>query len=327
MKDARKGYLVPIRVFRPQWKVQFDDGTALPATSRGIQLGTVAEHNTSSAPKAIQQTRKPFDPEWDILFIDTCVFEYCERVNTAITFDIENGLPDNLNSLQNVAIDASSLSLDRHDVWYKKLRFILRNFPKVSRITVIATIVLDIASPVHLTQPMYHMDIQNISVHDRMRHGILFGEDLLLFPHCTETNRPSDFAIRAWNDIPNHWPTWKKRKENHTAPCMFITAVVYFKKEWISLEGEGGPGGPCILGGQRVDVTGTMIRNEVKKQSMVEADARRSLAIKSMVRKQTSVFSLKRRKPMLSLKNRQSLPTLDSQASTLVGQTGLFGTD
>lgn len=320
MKDTRDGSPAPIRVFRPKWQVYFDDGTLFPAAFNGIHLGTVAEHKTSESEEKAQECNKTFDPECDIIFVDNYVFKYCEQANVIIIFDVENGLPRVLDSVLNVAIDASSLSMNRHDIWYKKLRFILRNFPKVKRITVVATVVLDIASPEYMREPVYHMDIQNISVEDRIRHGILFGEDLSLFPHCTESLRPSDFALRAWNDLPNHWPSWKKRKEDMTAPCLFMTAMVYFRKEWISLDGEGGPGGPCRLGTRRVDIAGTLIRNEVKRQSTGNETKKRSSGPKPTLNKQKSFLSLGTKKSKFSSKNRPSTPTLSSQATTLVGQ-------
>lgn len=320
MKDTGECSAAPIRIFRPKWKVHFKYGKVFPTEFLGIHLGTVVAGRASLGAGKAKQTKKPFDHAWDIIFIDTYVFEYCERADAIITFDVENGLPDGLDLVQNVAIDASSLSTHKHDVWYKKLRFILRNFPEVRRITIVATVILDITSPAYMPQPMYHMDIQSISIQDRMRHGILFGEDLPLYRLCTHTSRPSDFALRAWNELSNHWPSWKKRIENKTAPCLFMTAVVYFSREWISLEGEGGPDGPCRLGDKRVDVAGTMIRNEVKKQSTTKADTKASIAPKSAVKKQASFFSLsKKKKSMLPLKSRPSMPTLDSQAATMNG--------
>ncbi|ROW05832.1 hypothetical protein VMCG_05155 [Cytospora schulzeri] len=319
---ARNGSSAPIQVFRPKWQIQFDNGTLFPASFHGIHLGTVAERKATRGKEKVQQlTNTPFDPEWDIIFIDNYVFTYCERPDATITFDVENGLPENLASVQNVAIDASSLLMKRHDVWYKKLRFILRNFPKVQRITIVATVILDIASPEYMSGPnMYHMDIQNISVEDRIRHGILFGEEFNSFPHCTKTLRPSDFAIRAWNDLPNHWPSWRKRMEDNTTPCLFMTAMVYLKKEWVSLDGEGGRGGPCNLGSQGVDISGMLIRNEIKRQSTEKENKKRSAGSKPEVKKQASAFSLGKKKSMFSLKNRPSMPMLSSQATSLAGQ-------
>ncbi|KUI68356.1 hypothetical protein VM1G_04627 [Cytospora mali] len=301
MKDTTYASPAPIRVFRPKWQIHFDDNTRYPAIFRGVHLGTVAEHEASSGPGKAQQVEKPFDPEWDIIFIDNYVFEYCERPDATIIFDVENGLPNNLAALQNVAIDASSLSMDKNDVWYKKLRFILRNFPMVKRITIIATVVLDIPSPEYMSKPLYHMDIQNVCVQDRMRHGILFGEELQLYRYCKETSRPSDFAIQAWNDLPNHWPTWKRRREDKTAPCMFVTAMVYFKKEWINLDGEGGPGGPCRLGKQRLDIAGAMIRKKLNNQAIGEKHNKRLMQSKSQLalKKQTSLFTLRKKKSTL----------------------------
>lgn len=326
MKDTRDGFPAPIRVFRPKWQVHFENGTVFPATFGGIHLGVVAEQGKStSGIEKVQQINKPLNPDWDILFIDNYVFEYCERADATIAFDVENGLPRSLDCVQNVAIDASSLSMKKHDVWYKKLRFILRNFPNVKRVTIIATVVLDIRSPEYMSE-LCHMDIQNISVQDRIRHGILFGEELKLFPHCTQTLRPSNFAIRAWNDLPNHWPSWKKRKEERTVPFLFMTAMVYFKKEWISLHGEGGPEGPCKLGSQQVDVAGILVRNEVKRQSVEEKHQKRSPAVsKSALKKQTSFFLLGTKKSKFSLKNRPSMPSLGSQAPALVGVDLRFG--
>lgn len=320
MASTKDDSPAPMRVFRPKWKVCFDDGNVFPGAFGGIHLGTVAERRASNSSEKGKYCDKTFNPECDMIFIDTYVFEHCERADAIISFDVENGLPENLEGVLNVAIDARSLSLDRHDVWHKKLRFILRYFPKVKRITVVATVVLDIASPDYMTEPMYHMDIQNISIEDRSRHGILFGDNLPLFPHSSETLRPSDFALTAWNDMPNHWPSWKKRKEDNTAPCLFMTAMVYFEKEWISLDGEGGPGGPCKLGTQRVDVAGTLIRNEVKRQSTGKEDEKRKSASKPAVNKQKSFFSLGTKKPKFPLGARASMPILSSKDGTPEGQ-------
>ncbi|ROW15267.1 hypothetical protein VPNG_03083 [Cytospora leucostoma] len=320
MKDTGECSAAPIRIFRPKWKVHFEDGKVFPTEFLGIHLGTVGADRGSLGAGKAGETNKPFDTGWDILFIDTYVFDYCERADAIISFDVENGLPDGLDLVQNVAIDASSLSMHKHDVWYKKLRFILRNFPKVKRVTIVATVILDIASPECMLQPMYHMDIQNISTQDRMRHGMLFGEDLPLYRLCTQTSRPSDFALRAWNDLPSHWPSWRKRIENNTAPCLFMTAVVYFKREWISLEGEGGPEGSCTLGDKRVDVAGTMFRNEVKKKYMAKADLKASITPKPAVKKQASFFSLSKKKnSMLPLQIRPSMPMLKGQVASRLG--------
>ncbi|KAK7743236.1 hypothetical protein SLS53_004321 [Cytospora paraplurivora] len=318
MKDTGESSAAPIRIFRPKWKVHFKDGKVFPTEFLGIHLGTVVADRESLGAGKAEETKKPFDTEWDIIFIDTYVFEYCERADAIISFDVENGLPDGLDLVQNIAIDASSLSMHKHDVWYKKLRFILRNIPKVKRITIVATVILDITAPMCMPKPMYHMDIQNISIQDRMRHGILFGEDLPLYRLCRQTSLPGDFALRAWNDLPSHWPSWRKRIEDNTAPCLFMTAIVYFKREWISLEGEGGPDGSCRLGYKRVDVAGTMIRNEVKKQYMARADRRASIARKSAVKKQASFFSLSKKKSMLLLRSRPSMPTLNGRVADIL---------
>lgn len=330
MKDTKDNSPAPIRVFRPKWQVNFKNGTVYPATFNGIHLGTVADQTHSDGTDKSQvHDDKAFNPESDILFIENYVFKHCEDPNaTTITLNAGDGLPGSLTSILNVAVDATSLSMERHDVWHKKLRFILRHLPRVRRITVAATVVLDTASPAPMgggwrRRPVCLMDIQNVAAEDRSRLGILFGDggcrgDVGVAPVCDgETGRPGDFVLRAWNDLSGYWPSWRVRREDGTAPCLFVTAMVYFRKEWVSLDGEGGGGGgvvgSCRLGSQRVDVPGSLVRLEVERQLAGEAGGKEGggVAIGSALMRQKSVFSVGgKKRSLLLFRNRPSMPAV-----------------
>ncbi|KKY31202.1 hypothetical protein UCDDA912_g08843 [Diaporthe ampelina] len=223
------------RIFWPRWQIKFDNGTVYPASFGGVHLGTVAGNQASKSTKAPKPVQRRFFPPLDMLFIDDYVFEYCERPGAEVRFVTDSGLPKTLGVVQKVAINASSLSRseEKDDIWFKKLRFILRNFPKARAITVLTAVVLDIASPVSMPKPIYFMDVGNTSIHDRMRHGILTGDELSMLPHNPETLRPSDFAMQEWDNLPKEWPMFGKLKTKGTAPELYMGTMVFFGKEWI----------------------------------------------------------------------------------------------
>lgn len=323
MGDARNHFPKPIRVFRPKWRIHFDDGTVFPIIFANMHPDTAAESTALDDTKR-PSTATPFDPEWDIVFIDNYVFENCERPDATISFDVEDGLPESLDLPRNVGIESSSLLMDKSDVWCKKLRFILRNFRMVKRITIIASVVFDDASPNYLSKTSYFTDIQKVSLEDRIRHGILFGQELQLNPYCPKTLRASDFAIQAWNDLPNHWPSWKKKKENLTAPCLFITAMVYFRQEWDSLHGKGGPWGACVLGNRRSDIANIAVKNGSMRTSSAGVGKKRSMEARPPLRKHSSFLSLKTKKSKLSLKKNPSMPLISGQGTRSMGQNWVW---
>lgn len=301
------------RLFWPKWQIQFDDNTVYPASFSGVHLGTVAERRAAEDTKVPMPSQRHFFPPLDMIFIDNYVFEHCERPDAMIGFDIDGGLPETLDVVEKVAIDASSLSQseEKDEIWCKKLRFILRNFPKVKAITVLATVVLDIASPSSMPKPMYFMDLGNTSVQDRMRHGILNGEDLKNFQHNPETLRPSDFAMQEWDNLPVEWPMFGKRRIKGTAPELYMGTMVLFGKEWVSLEGVGSPGRPCKLADRGVDPMGVIVKKEKEKLDQARAEA----AGKRIIKKKSSMFSLKRKNSGLTVSRKPSTFSVKSQAS------------
>ncbi|KAI3392921.1 hypothetical protein diail_4970 [Diaporthe ilicicola] len=193
MKKVLTETLPTDRLFWPKWQIKFKNNKVYPESFSGVHLGTVADNQVSEG-----SNKKHFFPPLDMLFIDNYVFQYYERPDVEIVFGADGVLPETLDSVQKVAIDAGSLShsKDKDDIWCKKLRFILRNFPNVRAITVLAAVVLDMASPVSMPEPIYFMDIGNTSIQDRIRHGILNGDERQAFPYDPETQRPSDFAVQ-----------------------------------------------------------------------------------------------------------------------------------
>ncbi|KAH8777732.1 hypothetical protein F5883DRAFT_518055 [Diaporthe sp. PMI_573] len=263
------------QIFWPKWQIKFDDGTIYPASFGGVHLGTVAEKQVSRSTDKSKPSQGRFFPPLDMLFIDDYVFEYSERPDAEIIFDRDAGLPKTLGVVEKVAINASSLShsKEKDDIWFKKLRFILQNFPNVRAITVLTAIVLDIASPVSMPKPMYFMDIGNTSIHDRMRHGILSGDELRMLPHDPETLRPSDFVVQEWDNLPTEWPMFGKRKVNGSAPELYMGTMVFFGKEWANLDGAGTPGHLCSFRHQSADPMGAIIRREIDTVAqMAEGD-------------------------------------------------------
>lgn len=305
-------------IFWPKWQVKFDDGTVYPARFGGVHLGTVAEKQASKSTNKPKLSQRHFFPPLDMLFIDDYVFKYYERPNAEIRFDRDAGLPETLDVVEKVAINASSLSYskEKDNIWFKKLRFILQNFPKVRAITVLTAVVLDMASPASMPKPIYFLDIGNTSISDRMRHGILTGDELRMIPHNPETLRPSDFALQEWDELHREWPMFGKRKVDGNAPELYMGTMVFFGKEWTSLDGFATPGHLCNLGRLSADPMGAIIRREIDKVAqMAEADiggpGRKDL------KRKPSMFCLKHSKgSSLGLMKKASMFSLRKQAST-----------
>lgn len=301
------------RLFWPKWQIKFDDDTVYPASFSGVHLGAVAE---IKGPE--YYSKRHFFPPLDMLFIDNYVFEHYERPDVEISFEADGGLPKTLDVVQKVAIDASSLSHseEKDAIWCKKLRFILRNFPKIRAITVLAAIVLDMASPASMPKPIYFMDIGNASVQDRVRHGVLTGDDVGAFPYNPETLRPSDFAMQEWDSLPVEWPAFGERRRDGTAPELYMGAMVLFGKEWISLEGVGAPGRPCKLGDRGVDTIGAIVRREKDRAERAAraAQADTKVAGKRNVKKKASMFTLRHKSSGTALSKKTSTLSLRSRA-------------
>ncbi|KAL1882959.1 hypothetical protein Daus18300_000597 [Diaporthe australafricana] len=305
------------RLFWPKWQIKFDDDTVYPASFSGVHLGTVAENNAS------EDSKRHFFPPLDMLFIDNYVFEHYERPDVEISLEADGALPETLDAVQKVAIDASSLSHseDKDTIWCKKLRFILRNFPNIRAIIVLAAIVLDMASPASMPQPIYFMDIGNASVQDRVRHGVLTGDDdVAALPYNPETLRPSDFAMQEWDSLPVEWPAFGRRRGDGTAPELYMGAMVLFGREWVSLEGVGAPGRLCRLGDRGVDTMGAIVRSELNKAGRAaraaQADAR--VAEKRNAKKKGSMFSLRHKDSGSSLSRKTSSYSVRSQPSKAI---------
>ncbi|KAK7697150.1 hypothetical protein SLS64_013849 [Diaporthe eres] len=318
-------------IFWPKWQIKFSNNTVYPTEFSGVHLGTLAEKQASNDTHEPNPRKKRFFPPLDMLFIDSYVFEYYERPDVEIGFEAGGGVPGTLKVVEKVAINASSLShsKEKDGIWLKKLRFILQNFPKVRAITVLTSVVLDMASPVSLPEPIYFMDVANTSVRDRMRHGILTGEELRMLPNNPETLRPSDFAMQEWDNLPKEWPMFGKRKANGTAPELHMGTMVFFAKEWVSLDGIGAPGRLCSLGSRSADPMGAIVRKEKDKAAqMAQADITRKEKDKTIqvaqadtrepdknLKKKPSKFSLRHKGSGLSLLRQASTFSMRSQPS------------
>lgn len=304
------------QIFWPKWQIKFDNGTVYPARFGGVHLGTVAEKQVSRSTDKPKPSQRRFFPPLDMLFIDDYVFEYYERPDAEIVFDKGASLPETLGVVEKVAINASSLSQskEKDDIWFKKLRFILQNFPSVRAITVLTAVVLDMASPVSMPKPIYFMDIGNTSMHDRMRHGILLGDELRMRPHDPETLRPSDFAMQEWDNLPTEWPMFGKRKVNGSAPELYMGTMVFFGKEWADLDGVETPGHLCNLGRRSVDPMGAIIRKEIDKVAQMAGADTGARGMKDL-KKKTSKYFLKHKGSSLALLSKASTFSLRSQPS------------
>lgn len=304
------------RIFWPKWQVKFRNGTVYRHRFGGVHLGTLAEKEASKNTHEPKPRQKRFFPPLDMLFIDNYVFEYYERPDVEIGYDTGGGLPKTLNEVEKVAINASSLSYskEKDDIWLKKLRFILHNFPKIKAINVLTAVVLDMVSPVSMPEPIYFMDVGNTSVHDRMRHGILTGDELRTFPIDLETQRPSDFAVQEWDNLPKEWPMFGRRKVKGTAPELYMGTMVFFGKEWVSLEGVGAPGRLCSLGSRSADPMGAIIRRETGKAVQMAQAGSGELERKDL-KKKGSKFSLRHKGSGLSLFRKTSTFSVRSQPS------------
>lgn len=304
------------RIFWPKWQVKFRNNTVYPRRFGGVHLGTVTEKVASKTAHEAKPGQKRFFPPLDMLFIDNYVFEYYERPDVEIGYDAGDGLPRALKVVEKVAINASSLSYsqEKDDIWLKKLRFIMHNFPKVKAITVLTAVVLDMASPVSMPKPIYFMDVGNTSAQDRMRHGILTGDELRIFPTNPETLRPSDFAVQEWDNLPKEWPMFGKRKAKGTAPELYMGTMVFFGKEWVSLEGFGAPGRLCKLGSRSADPMGAVIRREKDKAAQTAQVDTRAQEKKDL-QKKSSKFILRHKGSGLSLLRKTSTFSVRSQPS------------
>lgn len=151
-------------------------------------------------------------------------------------------------------------------------------------------------------------------MHDRMRHGILTGDELKTFPANPETSRPSDFAMQEWDNLPKEWPMFGKRKADFTAPQLYMGTMVLFGKEWVSLEGVGAPGCLCSLGSRSADPMGAIIRREMGKAAQV-ARADVKVLDKKELKSRPSKFSLRRKGSGLSLLRKASTFSMRSQPS------------
>lgn len=304
------------RIFWPKWQVKFRNNTVYPRRFGGVHLGTVTEKVSSKNTHETKPGQQRFFPPLDMLFIDNYVFEYYERPDVEIGYDTGGGLPRTLKVVEKVAINASSLSYseEKDDIWLKKLRFIMHNFPKVKAITVLTAVVLDMASPVSMPQPIYFMDVGNTSAHDRMRHGILTGDELRILPTDPETLRPSDFAVQEWDNLPKEWPMFGKRKARGTAPELYMGTMVFFGKEWVSLEGVGSPGRLCKLGSRSADPMGAIIRREKDKATQT-AKFDTGAQEKKDLREKSSKFNLRHKGSSLSLFRKTSTFSMRSQPS------------
>lgn len=304
------------RIFWPKWRIKFKNGTVYPFSFGGVHLGTVAEKQASRSKKVPKPSQRHFFPPLDMLFIDDYVFDYYEYPGAEVGFERDGGLPKTLDVVQKVTINASALShsQEKDDIWFKKLRFILRNFPRVRSITVLTAVVLDMASPVSMPNPIYFMDAGNTSIQDRIRHGILTGDELRMLPHNPETLRPSDFALQEWDALPKEWPMFGKLKAKGTAPELYMGTMVFFGKEWVGLDGDGPPGLLCNLGRRSADPMGAIIRREIDKAAqMARVDA--GAPNKKNMKKKNSMFSLRHKGSGISLMRKTSTFSMRSQPS------------
>lgn len=301
-------------IFWPKWQIQFDDGKAFPVIFGGVHLGTVPKQ-TSKSSNEPDSGRRRFFPLLDMFFIDNYIFKYYERPNTKIIFEKDPTLPQTLSVVQKVAINASSLShaKEKDEIWLKKLRFILQFFPNVRAITVLTAVVLDISSPASMPQPMCFMDIRDTTIGDRMRHGILAGDELKLLPYDPETLRPSDFAIQEWDKLPSEWPAFGKRKVDGTAPELYMGTMVFFGKEWVGIDGAGTPGDLCNLGRRSGDPMAAVIWREIDEAENAEADARAQR--RRDLKKKSSMIRLSKKGSRLALLKKASKFSLRSQSS------------
>ncbi|POS72448.1 hypothetical protein DHEL01_v209163 [Diaporthe helianthi] len=302
-------------LFWPSWQVEFDDGKFYPETFGGVHLGMIPKQAPKSSNEPTPNQRR-FFPPLDMLFIDNYIFEHYERPDTKIIFDKDPNLPETLSVVQKVAINASSLSSskEKDDIWLKKLRFILQFFPKVQAITILTAVVVDIASTVSMPKPIYFMDIANTSIGDRVRHGILTGDELATLPYDPQTLRPSDFSLQEWDNLPQEWPAFGKRKMDGTAPELYMGTMVFLGKEWVGLDGVGTPGDLCNLGRRRGDPMAAVIWREIDEATQrAKADNRARCGRE--LKKKTSMFNLKKKGSRLALLEKASTFSLRAQPS------------
>lgn len=218
------------------------------------------------------KTRRPFQPDLDLLFINNYVFEHCESPDATIYYTPdEETLPKSLDLVEHVAINASSLSMEKDEldsVWGKQLRFILSNFPSVLTITVIATTVTNLPRPLTCPLPYESFDPEAVSLDNLRRLGI--ENDFENVKLCFETKRPGNFAIQAWDDLIRNWPAWKARKmEDRYAPMLTLMGLVCFAQEWDNLEQEGEHGVSCELIAEKLP---TGLRMVAKQQQQEKAE-------------------------------------------------------
>lgn len=239
--------------------MHYNNGNKFPACLSGPQCGLVTVSKSHEEPYFPDDTKDIFRRENDIMFINNYVFEHFENPEAMIGYVADETLPISLTFVKHVAIHASCLSMEigpEDYTWGKQLRFILCNFPDVETITMIATTVLDTSIPPSTCPLAYEiLSIDAISLSDRARLGIVDDpKDVKL---ATASGMTADSVIQSWDNLGDHWPSWKRRKgatmksEKKSAalpaPELCMMGVVFFAREWVDMEKDGEHGCSCKL--------------------------------------------------------------------------------
>lgn len=312
------------RIFWPKWFVRYENGQAFPQRFAGPQRGTHVDQ-IRIGPASPNDT---FMNYTDMLFINNYVFEHCEAPDATISYVPDRGLPKTLTLVRHVAIHASCLFVARDPddiMWGKQLRFILRNFPKIVTITVVATAIFDIPRPSTCPLPYEFFDIEAVALDDRARLGIMDHQDIGLDLYTT-SDGPADSLIAAWNDLERKWPSWKMRREMYEepkgglakktrrsegieaippAPEFCLLGVAFFAREWIDMEKVGEHGKLCRLVEQKL--------NPAVKAALKTENA--GLCSQNLGEK---VTSLRTRPSTTKLKSRPSIRRMSSAILTRV---------
>ncbi|KAF3768118.1 hypothetical protein M406DRAFT_70214 [Cryphonectria parasitica EP155] len=255
-KSIRSGtsHYPPELVFWPKWEVHLSTGEIIPEQRVAPSWQIPLEQNDFEMSDSLLSSSicKPwstrhFISNYDLMFIHNYVFEHCENPDATIYYIHEDYLPSTINLVEHVAIHASALSIKKDDldwVWGTQLRFILRNFPNVRSITLVATTVLNTARPPTCPLPYETIDIEAIDVSDRRRLGLDEGPGAVKL--CPETQQPGNFVIQTWEDLSRRWPSWSNRKQANTrSPVLTVMGMMCFAEDWHNLDLQGEHGMSC----------------------------------------------------------------------------------
>lgn len=244
------------RLFRTRWILELPGDEIAPIWNiRGFWLGRVPVDDETAKPSSEVIT---FRPSSDILYLETHVFHDSQYIKDVVRIYPDETSPELLNldnrAVEHIAIGADALVGDQPmnqdaNVWDGIVQYVLGTYTNAKTITVLVpTLVNACALPGKHQEGFYYAHIDTVAPDDLERFGL---------------SHPDSFVFQDW----------EKMTARLAAPELKVKAIVYYGKEWVCLDGEGGLGGPAKL----ADPSSMPV--ELTKETVVGAEASQDVPV------------------------------------------------